>query len=55
MKDEKIFNFKTIALFTSYAFISIGIGIMFDSIGGAIFSFGVLSAWTVLVFIGIQS
>lgn len=52
---KTILDFKTIALFTSYAFISIGIGIMFDSIGAAIFSFGVLSTYTVLVFIGIQS
>ena len=48
-------NLKMIALFTFFTFISVGLGLMFGSIGVGMVSFGVLSAWVMLVVIGVTN
>lgn len=43
---------KIIALFTSFAFISVGLGLIFGSVGAGMLSFGIASAWAIFVIIG---
>lgn len=43
---------KIIALFTSFAFISVGLGLIFGSVGAGMLSFGIASAWAIFVIVG---